>query len=238
MKEAEEIRCGSRVSLGRHVVVEPGVEIGDDVSIGNFVVIKSGTRIQAGVRIGDLCVLGNIPFHNAKMALKPPAELPPLVVGAHAQIGSGVVVYRGTELGRGVLVGDMAGIRERVTVGEDSVIGRHVIVEPKTVIGRRVTIQTSSYITSDMRIEDHVFIGPCCSTSNDKYMGRGNYRHCGPVIKEGAKIGNNATLLPGIVIGEHAVVGAGAVITKNVPPGGTFVGNPGRPLYKGGSSGE
>lgn len=124
----------------------------------------------------------------------------------------------------------MASIRERVTVGESSIIGRNVIVEPKTTIGKRVTVQTSSYITSDMIIEDDVFIGPCCSTANDKYMGRGNYHHQGPIIKQRARIGNNATLLPGITIGEEAIVGAGAVITKDVPSGQTYVGNPGRPI--------
>jgi acetyltransferase-like isoleucine patch superfamily enzyme len=93
-----------------------------------------------------------------------------------------------------------------------------------------VTIQTSSYITSNMTIEDNVFIGPCCSTSNDKYMGKGNYVHQGPIIRQGAKIGNNATLLPGITVGEDAMIGAGAVITRDVLPGCTVVGNPGKRL--------
>lgn len=84
------------------------------------------------------------------------------------------------------------------------------MVENNTKIGKRVTIQTGCYITADMTIEDEVFIGPCCSTSNDKYMGMGNYPYQGPTIKRGAKIGNNATLLPAVVIGEHAVIGAGA----------------------------
>src|SRR5690606_3008189 len=111
--------------------------------------------------------------------------------------------------------------------------GRCVTVEPKTTIGKRVTIQTDSYITSDMIIEDEVFIGPCCSSSNDKYMGRGNYPHQGPIIRRRARIGNNATLLPGIVIGEDAVVGAGAVVTKHVEQGQIVVGNPAKPLHKG-----
>ncbi|ALS29749.1 bacterial transferase hexapeptide [Paenibacillus sp. 32O-W] len=235
MEEASVI-YGKNVTLGQHVSLEPGVRIGDNVTIGNFVVVKSGTQIGDNVQIGDLCVLGKVPFHNKKVALKPSTELNPLVIGDHVKIGSEVVIYRGVTLEYDVLVGDMASIRERVSVGESSIIGRNVIVEPRTVIGRRVTIQTSSYITSDMLIEDQVFIGPCCSTSNDKYMGLGNYKHQGPVIKKHARIGNNATLLPGVIIGEYAVVGAGAVITKDVPEGQTFVGNPGRLLARGGSS--
>ncbi|AMA73964.1 N-acetyltransferase [Aneurinibacillus thermoaerophilus] len=104
-----------------------------------------------------------------------------------------------------VLIGDLSSIREDVVVEESSIIGRNVIVEPATAIGKRVTIQTGSYITANMIIEDEVFIGPCCSSSNDKYMGMGNYPHKGPMIKRGAKIGNNATLLPGITIGEKAI---------------------------------
>jgi acetyltransferase-like isoleucine patch superfamily enzyme len=79
-----------------------------------------------------------------------------------------------------------------------------------------------------MIIEDNVFLGPCVSTSNDKYMGAGNYPYQGPIIKRGAKIGNNATLLPGITINENAIIGAGATVTKDVEAGKTAVGNPAR----------
>lgn len=221
---------GNHVSMGQSVVIEPGVSIGDNVVIGHFVVIKSGTVIGSGVQIGDMCVLGKAPSSNRKMAMKPPLELPPLIIGDDVKIGCGVVLYRGVKLANDVLVGDMASVRERVAIGESTIIGRNVIVEPKTVIGNRVTVQTSSYITSDMIIEDDVFIGPCCSTSNDKYMGRGNYPHQGPIIKRQARIGNNATLLPGIVIGERAVIGAGTVVTKDVPNDQTIIGNPGKPI--------
>lgn len=228
----DSVVYGKNVVLGRHVVLEPGVVLGDNVTIGDFVIIKAGTRIGNGVQIGDLCVLGKGPFHNRKMALRPAQDLPPLEIGDNVKVGTSVIVYRGTFIGEDVLIGDHASIREKVEVGRSSIIGRNVVVEPRTKIGAQVTIQTSSYITSDMIIEDGVFIGPCCSTSNDKYMGMGNYKHQGPWIKRGARIGNNATLLPGIVIGEQAVVGAGAVITKDVPAGETVVGNPGRKLSR------
>lgn len=223
---------GGQITIGRHTVIDPTVTIGDQVTIGNCVVIKSGVCIGNGVQIGDLCVLGQTPTSNLKMAIKPSSQLPPLTIQDGVKIGSGVVIYAGVTLDKDVFVGDTASIRERVMVGESSIIGRNVMIEPKTMIGRRVTIQTSSYITSDMMIEDEVFIGPCCSTSNDKYMGFGNYPHQGPIIKRRARIGNNATLLPGIMIGEQAIIGAGAVITSDVPTGLTYVGNPGRPINK------
>lgn len=226
------VRWGSNVIVGQHAVIEPYAIIGDDVAIGHGVVIKEGTIVGNRVTIGDLSVLGKTPSANKKKAVKPTAELPVLTIGEGAKIGSGCVIYRGVTLGVDVLVGDLAGIREQVEVGESSIIGRNVAIEPHTVIGSFVTIQTSSYITSNMIIEDGVFIGPCCSTSNDKYMGRGDYPHLGPVIRKGARIGNNATLLPGITIGEGAMIGAGAVITRDVPPYVTYVGNPGKPLLE------
>jgi acetyltransferase-like isoleucine patch superfamily enzyme len=224
------ITWGENVVVGEHVVIEKNATIGNHVVVGSHVVIKEGTCIGDHAEIGDLVVLGKSPSANKKMARKPIGLLGPLVIGAGVKIGSNTVIYRGVILENDVLVGDLASIRENVTIGEGSIVGRNAIVEPKTIIGRRVTIQTGCYITSDMVIEDDVFLGPCVSTSNDKYMGMGNYAHQGPIIRRGARIGNNATLLPGITIGEEAIVGAGAVITKDVPAKQTYVGNPGKAI--------
>lgn len=220
------------VSFGEHTVIEENVIIGENVTIGNYVVIKEGTVIDNNVTIGDMVVLGKRPSSNKTMARKPKTDLSPLYIGESSTISSGCVLYRGSTLGKGTFVGDLSSIREKVEIGEHSIIGRNVMVENNTKIGSRVTIQTGSYITADMIIEDDVFIGPCISTSNDKYMGEGNYKHAGPIIKKGAKIGNNATLLPGIIIDEMAVIGAGAVVVKDVGKNETFVGNPARPIKK------
>lgn len=219
---------GDNVTIGENVVIEENVIIGDSVSIGHHVVIKKDTKIGDFVQIGELTVLGKPTSSNKKMARKPGKALDPLVIDDHVIIGCNSVLYRGVKLSSGVFVGDLASIREKVVVGEDSIIGRNAIIETNTKIGKRVTIQTGCYITADMVIEDEVFIGPCCSSSNDKYMGMGNYKHQGPIIKRGAKIGNNATLLPAVTIGENAIVGAGSVITKDVPPNKTVIGNPGK----------
>ncbi|THE12049.1 N-acetyltransferase [Bacillus timonensis] len=221
---------GANVTIGENVVIEENVIIGDSVSIGHHVVIKKDTKIGNFVQVGELTVLGKPTSSNKKMARKPGKALDSLVIDDHVIIGCNSVLYRGAKLNSGVFVGDLASIREKVVIGEDSIIGRNAIVETNTQIGNRVTIQTGCYITADMVIEDEVFIGPCCSSSNDKYMGMGIYKHQGPVIKKGAKIGNNATLLPAITIGENAIVGAGSVVTKDVPPDKTVVGNPGRIL--------
>ncbi|TGB01139.1 N-acetyltransferase [Halobacillus salinus] len=228
----ESAKIGNNVSFGENVVVEENVTIGDDVIIGHNVIIKEDTVIGNQVHIHDQTVLGKIPGSNRKMARKPSLHLPQLVLSDGITVGSNCVLYRGAHLKKGVFIGDLASIRENVSIGEDSIVGRNAMVENNTTVGERVTIQTGSYITADMVIEDEVFIGPCFSSSNDKYMGMGNFKLQGPIIKKGAKIGNNATLLPAIVIGENSIVGAGAVVTKDVPPQETVVGNPIQPIAK------
>ncbi len=221
-------QIGNNVTIGENVVIEENVVIGDNVTIGHNTIIKKETQIGNFVQIGELTVLGKPTSSNKKMARKPGETLDPLIIEDYVTIGCNSVIYRHVTLETGVFVGDLTSIREKVTVGEDSIVGRNAIVETNTLIGKRVTIQTGCYITADMVIEDEVFIGPCCSSSNDKYMGMGNFKHQGPVIKRGAKIGNNATLLPAITIGENAIVGAGSVITKDIPANKVVVGNPGK----------
>ena len=94
-------------------------------------------------------------------------------------------------------------------------------------------IQAEAYITAYSTLEDNVFIAPCVVTTNDNFMGRTERRKkllAGPTIRRGARIGGGAILCPGIEIGEEAFVGAGAVVTKDVPPRMLVVGNPARVL--------
>ncbi|WP_047980767.1 N-acetyltransferase [Ornithinibacillus contaminans] len=222
----EDVTLGENVTIGHYTIIEADVVIGNDVEIGSHCVIKKGTIIGEGVKMGDFVILGKLPTTNNQMARKPATNLGPLQIGPGSVIGSHVTLYAGTGIRDGAYLADHVSIREQVTIGSHTIIGRNVMIEPSTTVGSNVTIQTSSYITADTIIEDGVFIGPCCSMSNDKYMASGKGTHTGPILKKGAKIGNNATLLPNIEIGEKAIVGAGAVVTKSVPANETVVGNP------------
>ncbi|WP_053070327.1 hypothetical protein [Alkalihalobacillus pseudalcaliphilus] len=103
-----------------------------------------------------------------------------------------VTLYKGSLVGEDTFIADYVSIREQVHIGEHTIVGRHVMVEPNTNIGDHTTTQTGTYNTADTTSEDDVFIGPCCSMSNDKYMASGKGIHIGPIIKTGTKIGNHA----------------------------------------------
>ena len=132
-----------------------------------------------------------------------------------------------------MILGDQSCVRERVRIGDDVVLGRGSLVENDTTIGPMTRIQADTYITAYSTIEDHVFIAPCVVTTNDNFMGRTERRHelmKGPTIRRGARIGGGAVLCPGVNVGEEAFVGAGAVVTADVPPRVVVVGNPARVL--------
>jgi acetyltransferase-like isoleucine patch superfamily enzyme len=184
------------------------------------------------VKVLEYAVIGKQPTlsprSTAKRELLAPAEL-----GDGTVVSTGAVVFAGTRIGARVIVGDQACVRERCEIGDDVVIGRGSLVENDTRIGALTKIQAEAYITAYSTLEESVFIAPCVVTTNDDFMGRTQKRHeliKGPTIRRGARVGGGAVLLPGIEIGEEAFVGAGAVVTKDVPPRKLVVGNPARVL--------
>jgi UDP-2-acetamido-3-amino-2,3-dideoxy-glucuronate N-acetyltransferase len=144
------------------------------------------------------------------------SSIHPLADVANCQIGEGTRVWQ--------FVVVLNGAR----IGSDCNICSHTLIEGDVLIGNRVTIKSGVQIWDGSVIGDDVFIGPNATFSNDLYPRSKRYpeEFRGVTIKNGASIGANATLLPGVTIGEKAVVGAGAVVTKDVPARVVVVGNP------------
>jgi UDP-2-acetamido-3-amino-2,3-dideoxy-glucuronate N-acetyltransferase len=215
---ADTARIGKDCTLGHNVVILDNVQIGDNVYIGHNVVIHEGTRVGNGSFVDDGSILGRVPRSGSLSRKKASKELQPLEIGKDCVISSHVILYRGTKIADEVMIGDLVSIREQNVIGEKSIIARLISMEPRTVIGKRVRTAAVTHLTSDMVIEDDAFIGSHISTTNDNKMGRGVAGiYKGPHIKRGARIGSNATLLPGVVIGEEAVVAAGALVSRDVP---------------------
>ena len=114
-------------------------------------------------------------------------------------------------------------------IGANCNICAHVLIEGDVVIGDSVTIKSGVQLWDGLRIEDNVFIGPNATFANDIFpRSKEPFQLVQTIVKTGATVGANATLLPGITIGENAMVGAGAVVTKDVPAGCVVLGNPAR----------
>lgn len=135
-------------------------------------------------------------------------------------------------------IGEGTRIWQYVVVLPGAVIGRecnicaHVLIEGDVIIGNRVTVKSGVQLWDGVRLEDDVFVGPNATFTNDPHPRSRQRPERFPITRvcRGASIGANATLLPGITIGEGAMVGAGAVVVRDVPPGVTVVGNPARTL--------
>jgi acetyltransferase-like isoleucine patch superfamily enzyme len=192
--------------------------------------VYEGTVLGAGVRVLENAVVGKQPSLSAASTAKR-EPLPPTTVGAGTVISTGAIVFAGSSIGANCIVGDQSCIRERVTMADDCVLGRGSLIENDTTVGSGTRIQAEAYVTAYSTLEEDVFIAPCVVTTNDNFMGRTERRRelmRGPTIRRSARIGGGAVLCPGIEVGEEAFVGAGAVVTKDVPPGVVVVGSPAR----------
>lgn len=223
------VKTGKNFSCGQFCVIEKNVVLGDDCTIGHHVIIREGTRIGDSVRIDDNTVIGKQPLRSKRSIFKSGKVYQPAVIGNECLFGAQVTVYAGCEIANNVLIADSAVVREDVKIGEFTIIGRSCTVENVTTIGKKCKLETNSYITAYSTIEDYCFIAPGVITTNDNYLGRTEerFKHFkGVVIRKGGRVGGGAVILPGLEIGEDAVIAAGAVVTKNVPAGKIYAGMP------------
>jgi len=153
-----------------------------------------------------------------------------LIIGENARIRSGSVIYGGSEIGDNLQTGHNVVIREKNLIGDNFRVWNNSVVDYGCVIGNNIKIHCGVYIAQYTVIEDDVFIGPGVVAANDLHPGCKYSAQCmkGPIIKKGAQIGVNVTLLPFIIIGEHSLIGGGSVVTEDVPPRSVAYGNPAR----------
>jgi UDP-2-acetamido-3-amino-2,3-dideoxy-glucuronate N-acetyltransferase len=133
-------------------------------------------------------------------------------------------------IGPGTRVWAFVHILPGARIGADCNLCDHVFIENEVVVGDRVTIKSGVQLWDGVRIEDDVFIGPNVTFTNDPFPRSKNHpqKYATTQIQKGASIGANATVLPGITVGQNAMVGAGSVVTKDVPPNAIVMGNPAR----------
>jgi acetyltransferase-like isoleucine patch superfamily enzyme len=190
--------------------------------MNNYVILE-GVTLGSGATVEDFCIIGTLPRGAAPGSLA-------TTVGEQAVIRSHTVIYAGNVIGRNFQTGNKVNIRESNRIGDDVSIGTLSVIEHHVEIGNDVRIHTQVFVPEFSILEDGCWLGPHVVLTNARYPLSPEAKKTlqGPVIKRGAKIGANCTLLPGVTIGEHALVGAGTVVVRDVPPGAVVVGNPGR----------
>lgn len=146
--------------------------------------------------------------------------------------GQYCVIFPDVAIGENTRVGNFVMIRSNTRIGEGCTIGSYVDIEGEVVLGNNVSLQSVCYITRGVIIEDDVFCGPRLVTMNDKRICHRRpgltFVRTAPRILRAARIGGGSVLMPGVTIGENALVGSGAVVTKDVPDKAIVVGNPAR----------
>lgn len=153
-----------------------------------------------------------------------------LQLGDRCLIRSETIIYADVTVGDELQTGHHVLVREHTRIGNQVVIGSGTIIDGYTTIGNFVKIESRVYIPTHTTIGNYVFIGPGAVLTNDKYplRRRDEYEPQGPIIEDNATIGANATILPGVHICEGAMVAAGSVVTKDVPPWHLAIGVPAR----------
>jgi acetyltransferase-like isoleucine patch superfamily enzyme len=147
-------------------------------------------------------------------------------IGRQATLRSGTIIYCDVIIGNNFQSGHNTLIREKTRIGDRTSIGTATVIDGNSVIGHDVSLQSMVYIPTNTTIDNHVFIGPNAVLTNDRYPPSGYLE--GPHIKAGAAIGANVTILPGICVGEGALVAAGSVVTRDVPDQMLAIGSPAR----------
>ena len=189
--------------------------------------IYPNVHIGEGAQIEGPCVIGKPPRGKARGEL-------PTAIGRNAVIRPFTTIYAGTTIGDDFQSGQGASIREDNVLGDDVSVGTNAVLEFGNRVGSRVRIHSGAFLEL-ATVGDDVFIGPNVVFTDDPHpMGCPRYKECkgGPVVESLARIGANSTLLPGVRIGRNALVGAGSVVVRDVPPDTVVAGNPAKVVKK------
>ncbi|MEA3493998.1 MAG: DapH/DapD/GlmU-related protein [Candidatus Margulisiibacteriota bacterium] len=183
--------------------------------------LYKNVKMGANSLIGDFVIIGVPPKGKKDGELE-------TVIGDNAVIRSHTVIYAGNQIGDNFQTGHGVMVRELNTIGDDVSVGTGSVLEHHLNIGNEVRIHSQVFIPEYSNLEDKCWLGPKVAFTNAMYPRSKDVKENlkGPTIMREAKIGANSTLLPGITIGERALVGAGSVVTKDVPREKVVAGNP------------
>ncbi len=218
-------------SIGRNVTIKPGVIIEDNVKIGDNAYIDYNTIIKENVEIGDNafiganCILGEVlaDFFADRVNKKHP-----LVIGANATIRSGSILYGDSAIGDNFGTGHRVTIREKTQIGHHVNIGTLSDLQGDLIVGNYVHLHSNVHLGMKTVLKDYCWIFPYCVLTNDPTPP--SEVLLGATVEEFAVVCTGVIVLPGVVIGQDALVGAKANVTKSVSPYAIAVGNPAKEI--------
>lgn len=231
--------AGERSQISPHVAFVPAdelgtvrpVEIGPGCSVGAYAVIWGGTVLRESARVEEHALVGK-PERGYAVGHVYPGAGADTVIGEEAVVRSGTVIYAGVEIGAGTVVGHYTLLRSFVVVGTDSELGHHLTVERASSIGAQVRCSPGSHITSSCVLADRVFLGAGVRTVNDRELIWRDPNRVPdlvpPRFESGARVGSGAVILAAVTVGAEALVGAGSVVTRDIPAGSVAYGVPAR----------
>ncbi|MBU1975632.1 MAG: transferase [Nanoarchaeota archaeon] len=195
--------------------------------MGKTSIIHANVEIGEGTVIEDFCIIGSPPRG------KKPGEVK-TVIGKNCTIRSHSIIYAGNKIGNNFQGGNMLTLREHNDVGNQVSIGTKSDIQHHVTIEDDVRIHTQVFIPEFCTLKKGCWIGPNVVMTNASFplspLVKENLK--GGIVEENAKVGANATIMPGIVIGKNAMVGSGSVVTKDVEPDMVVAGNPAKPMKK------
>jgi acetyltransferase-like isoleucine patch superfamily enzyme len=208
---------------GRNVTVSPKARLGRDVRLGDNVTIYDGVELGDGSTICNDCVLGEPPagFYRDAAFVNPP-----LRIGPGALVRSHSIVYAGSTIGAHLQTGHRVTVREGMTIGDHCSLGTLCDLQGLATLGDYVRLHSNVHVGQKSRLGSYVFIYPYVVLTNDPTPPSEILD--GPVVEDFAQIAVMSVVLPGVRIGRHALVGAHALVGKDVPDFMLAVGSPAR----------
>ncbi len=196
--------------------------------IAQSAIIYPNVKLGKNVIVEDFCIIG-CPARGE--TAENPSET---VIGDNSYIRSHSVIYSGNQIGSGFQTGNKVNIREKNIIGNNVSIGTLSVVEHHVEIEDGVRIHTQAFVPEYSTLKKECWIGPNVVLTNALYPTSPDVKDSlkGPVVHEKAIVGANSTVLPGVVIGPHALIGAGSVVTKDVPEAIVVAGNPAKEINK------
>lgn len=216
-------KLGKNVKIGYNVIIEDNVIIGENTYIDSNTIIRSNTSIGSNSFIGSNCIIGE---YLMDFCVDRKLHNHSLFIGNNALIRSGSIIYTESIIGDNFQTGHQVTIREKTNIGKNVSVGTLSDIQGNCSIGNYVRMHSNVHVGQLSIIDDFVWIFPFVVLTNDPTPPSNNFM--GVHIHSFAIIATGTLIMPGIEIGQDALVAAGCIVTKNVNPYSVVMGNPGR----------